>query len=257
MKKFTSTDKAMQIILPILVIVFVIVCWEGYVWIGGVDPWLLPRPYQIVVELFSSWSLIFDRMVETLEATVLGFVAAVIASFLIATMIDLSQRARQAIYPLLIISQTIPYFIVAPLLIIWFDTGLLSKLMIVLLVCFFPITLNLADGFRQVDREMIRMLDSMGASRWQIYRMVKIPGAMPNFFTGLKIAGTYSVMGAVLSEMLGGNRGLGIMLIRASRSFEIARVFAVIVVVVALSLALYVLIVLVARWTMPWLKYRK
>lgn len=157
---------------------------------------------------------------------------------------------------MLVISQTIPYFAVAPLLIIWLGYGILPKVLIVALVCFFPITINLADGFRNTDPDMIKLLSSMGASRRQIFFKVKVPATLPSFFTGMRIGGTYAVLGAVIAEWLGGDRGLGILLTRSMNSYLTDRMFASIIVITVLSLTFYGLIELSARLLMPW-KRRK
>ncbi|HWI54318.1 MAG TPA: ABC transporter permease, partial [Desulfobacteria bacterium] len=154
--------------------------------------------------------------------------------------------------PLLVISQTIPIIAVAPLFIIWLGYGMAPKVVVVSLVCFFPITINLADGLRMVDRDMIKLMHSMGATEFQVFRLVKLPAALPFFFSGLRIAGTYSIMGAVIGEWLGADKGLGILMTRSSQSFLTDRVFATIMVIVILSLAIYFLVEGIARVLIPW-----
>ena len=252
MKKWKNTDKVLSLIRPALAILFALLLWDVYVLVSGIDRWILPRPHEIAVELYASRALIGERMLETLGATGIGLGAAIIVSLVLATLMDASERVRATVYPLLVISQSIPYFVIAPLLIVWFGFGMTPKVLVVMLVCLFPLTVNMVDGYRQIDRDLLRMLQSMGATRNQIYKMVKWPGALPSFFSGLKIAGTYSVLGTVVSEMLGGNQGLGIMLIRSMKSFEVTRMFATIVVIVALSLAIYGAVQLLARLSMPY-----
>ncbi|WP_407942249.1 ABC transporter permease [Microaerobacter geothermalis] len=217
-----------------------------------IEKWILPSPTIIAQSLWQARELIWQHTIQTLYETVLGLGIAIAAGIAIATLMDLSTWLRKAVYPLLVISQTIPIIAVAPLFLIWFGYGLAPKVIVVALVCFFPITVNLADGYRMVDREMVRLMSSLGASRGQIFRMVKLPSALPFFFSGLRIAGTYSVMGAVIGEWLGASRGLGIFMTRSSQSFLTERVFAAIVVITLLSLWIFALIELLARLTMPW-----
>lgn len=226
--------------------------WEFAVQLTGVEPWLLPGPTLIARALWDARALLVHHGLQTIKETLMGLAISVITGVAIATLVDRSQWLRKAIYPLLVVSQTIPIIAVAPLLIIWFGYGILPKVMVVALVCFFPIAINLADGFRLVDRDMIRLLASMGASSSRIFTMVKLPAALPFFFSGLRIAGTYSVMGAVIGEWLGASRGLGIFMTRASQSYLTDRVFATILVISFLSLVIFLLIEGLARLAMPW-----
>ncbi len=159
---------------------------------------------------------------------------------------------KHLIYPYLIVSQTVPLISIAPLLIIWFGYGISSKIFAVILMCFFPITLGLYDGFRGVNVEQERLLKSMGASEYKIFTLLRIPSALPGFFTGLKLAATYSVMGAVIGEWLGGSSGLGIYMTRATKSYQTAHVFAVILVIITLSMALFGIVALFDRWLLSW-----
>ncbi|MCF6094243.1 ABC transporter permease [Microaerobacter geothermalis] len=241
-----------SIFLPSFSLLVLLFIWEIVVNMTKIEKWILPSPTIIAQSLWQARELIWQHTIQTLYETVLGLGIAIAAGIAIATLMDLSTWLRKAVYPLLVISQTIPIIAVAPLFLIWFGYGLAPKVIVVALVCFFPITVNLADGYRMVDREMVRLMSSLGASRGQIFRMVKLPSALPFFFSGLRIAGTYSVMGAVIGEWLGASRGLGIFMTRSSQSFLTERVFAAIVVITLLSLWIFALIELLARLTMPW-----
>ncbi|MGD8190756.1 ABC transporter permease [Brevibacillus ginsengisoli] len=259
MKSFKNTGKSQTLtsVLPIGLLMLVLLIWEIGVKVSKIEVWILPSPTQILQSLWEARELIWMHSVQTIYETLLGFVIAILAGTLIAVLMDWSDYLRKAVYPLLVITQTIPIVAIAPLFFIWFGFGITPKVIVVALVCFFPITVNLSDGFRLVDSDMIRLMSSMGAGRWQIFRMVKLPAAMPFFFSGLRIAGTYSVMGAVIGEWLGASKGLGILMTRSSQSFQTDRVFATIFVIVFLSLAMFVLIELIARVTMPWYPSRK
>ncbi|ABO51707.1 binding-protein-dependent transport systems inner membrane component [Desulforamulus reducens MI-1] len=254
MKRSPSTARRdfATIFLPGLTLFMLLVLWELGVKVSKVEAWILPGPSQIVTSLWQVRELLWQHGVQTIYETFLGFSLAIIVGIALATVIDWSETLRKAIYPLLIISQTIPIIAVAPLLIIWFGYGLLPKILVVALVCFFPITINLADGYRLVDREMIRLMSAMGAGPGRIFTMVKLPAALPFFFSGLRIAGTYSVMGAVIGEWLGASKGLGIFMTRSSQSYLTDRVFAAIILITCLSLLIFLIIEGAARLIMPW-----
>ncbi|WP_312855508.1 ABC transporter permease [Litoribacterium kuwaitense] len=235
-----------------LFILLLLLLWEIATWGTGIEQWILPPPSVVIQTLWETRDLLFTHIGPTLMATFAGLSIAIIVAVTIATLTDVAYWIRQTIYPPLVISQTIPIIALAPLFMIWFGYGLLPKIIVVALVCFFPITISLADGYRQVDPSMLRLLRSMGASRWQQFKMVKLPGALPSFFSGLRIAGTYSVMGAVIGEWLGASKGLGVFMTRSSQSFQTDRVFAAIIVVVLLSLTIFLLIEVCARLTMSW-----
>jgi ABC-type nitrate/sulfonate/bicarbonate transport system permease component len=195
----------------------------------------------------------YDILITLYEAAV-GFIIAIIFSVVIAIAMDSIIGFKKTIYPVLIISQTVPIIIIAPLFIIWFGYGYAPKIIIVTLICFFPITISLLQGLIAVDKELVDLLRSMGSNKLQIYKFVKIPSAMPSFFSGLKIAATYSIMGATIGEWVGGKNGLGVYMIRAKQAFETDRVFAAIIIIVILSILLLKLIEFAEKKNMPWLK---
>lgn len=257
MKNLRSTVKTLSgIALPGIVLLSFLFLWELAVIVSKVEKWILPRPTHIFITLAEMRGTIGGHILQTLSEAVLGLLIAVTAGVLIAILIDLSDWVRKAVEPLLVLSQTIPIIALAPLLIIWFGFGIFPKVIVVALVCFFPIAINLSDGFRLVDRDMVKLMRTLGASRRQMFLKLKLPAATPFFFSGLKIAGTYSVMGAVIGEWLGASKGLGILLTRSSQSFLTDKVFATIVLIVGLSLILFALIEILARIMMPW-KYKQ
>lgn len=240
--------------LPIGLLLLLLIGWEVGVQATKVEAWILPGPVRVMHSLWEARELIWQHSLQTLYETVWGFAIAILLGTIIATLMDWSHYLRKAVYPLLVISQTIPIIAIAPLFFIWFGFGVTPKIVVVALVCFFPITVNLADGYRLVDHDMIRLLTSMGASKSQIFRMVKLPATLPFFFSGLRIAGTYSVMGAVIGEWLGASKGLGILMTRSSQSFMTDRVFATIFVISFLSLVIFGFIEMLGRIIMPWNK---
>nr|WP_243290510.1 ABC transporter permease [Bacillus sp. FJAT-47783] len=252
MKRNNLFQQWLQLVLPWLAILILLIAWEVGVRWSGIEKWILPAPSEVIKSFASMQNTLYGHIWQTLIEAVLGLCIALVVGVLTAIVVDTSIYIRRMIYPLLVISQTIPIIALAPLFIIWFGFGILPKVMVVSLVCFFPIAMNLSEGLKLVDRDMQKLMQSLGATRWQVFKKLKLPSAMPFFFSGLKIAGTYSVMGAVIGEWLGASKGLGILLTRSSQSFLTERVFATIIVIVLLSLAIFFLIELIGRMTMAW-----
>lgn len=245
-----------QYYLPFLFLIALIVIWQLVSARAMIAFWILPSPLDVVKVFIEFPDLIWSHLKPTLWESVSGLALAVVLGVLTALAMHSSRLVKQIFYPYLIVSQTVPIIAVAPVIIIWFGYGISAKIFVVVLVCFFPIALGLYDGLRQVSVEQIRLLKSMGASQWRIYRLLRIPASLPAFFTGLKLAATYSVMGAVIGEWLGGNAGLGIYLTRATKSFRTAHVFAAILVIILLSLFLFGLVSLLDRILLFW-HYKK
>ena len=234
--------------------IVLLLIWETISRFEVFPPFILPSPSSIIVSLVTNFtSMQYDILITLYEAAV-GFIIAIILSVVIAIAMDSIIGFKKTIYPVLIISQTVPIIIIAPLFIIWFGYGYAPKIIIVTLICFFPITISLLQGLIAVDKELVDLLRSMGSNKLQIYKFVKIPSAMPSFFSGLKIAATYSIMGATIGEWVGGKNGLGVYMIRAKQAFETDRVFAAIIIITVLSILLLKLIEFIERKNMPWLK---
>jgi ABC-type nitrate/sulfonate/bicarbonate transport system permease component len=232
--------------------VVLIACWELYVRAAQVSVRILPAPSAIVQALFNNWNVISVNTIQTLLETVIGMVLATLFGLLMAILLDISPLTRRAIYPLLIISQTIPIVALAPLLLIWMGFGLEPKVIVVILYCFFPIAVACADGLSSAEPEMLNLLRSMRATRWQTLWLVRLPGAMPAFFSGLRIAVTYSMTGAIVGEFVGAYQGLGIFMVTSANSGAIDLVFAAILVTALLSLLLFGLVSLMERIALPW-----
>jgi len=242
---------------PIIFFIAIIFVWEGISRLDILPPYVLPAPSSIVVSLVVNFTSMSNDIVITLLEALIGFTIAIVLSVIMAIFMDSVISIKKTIYPVLIISQTIPIIILAPLFIIWFGYGYTPKVVIVILICFFPITISTLQGLAIVDKELIDLLRSMGAGKFQVYKFVKIPSATPNFFAGLKIAATYSIMGATIGEWVGGKDGLGVYMIRAKQSFATDRVFAAIIIIVILSILLLKIIEFTENKYMPWLKIPK
>ena len=233
-------------------LVIFIVAWQLAVSLGGVPKWLLPSPLDVLNSIMADYRLLIGHSVYTLAAALSGFVLAVVSGGMLALAMDYWPALRSRLYPLLVLSQTVPIITIAPLIIIWLGYGLLPKVVVVALVCFFPITISVVAGMQATDEDLTDLMQVMGAGRWQIIRLARLPAALPSFFSGLKISATYCVMAAVIGEWLGSSHGLGVVLTRASHSFQMGRVFAAITLIVVMSLAIFLLVEALSRLAMPW-----
>lgn len=237
---------------PLLLAGALLLLWELAVRVTATSATILPAPSRVLSASLRSAALLRWHAGQTLLETVLGFALAVAVAAISATLLDFSATVKRALLPLLIASQTVPIIALAPLLVLWFGYGILPKVLIVGLVCFFPMVVAAVHGLESTDPELIKLYRSFGASRWQLYRLVRLPTALPSFFAGARIAVTYSVIGAVFGEYVGARRGLGIFLQTAKNSYRTDLVFGMIAVTAALSLMLYAATVLVERLVIPW-----
>jgi len=240
-------------VLPALLLAAAILgVWETYVRISEVRPQVLPAPSRVVEQGWAFRELIWSHVVPTLGETAIGFTLAILVGTVAAVGIDFSSTVRRALYPMLVASQAIPVVAVAPLLVLWFGFGIVPKALVVALVTFFPITVGWVDGFAATERAASNLLRSMGASRWQVFRLVRVPGALPSFFSGLRIAITYAVVGAIFAEYVGAKRGLGIFMQLQQNSFRTDLVMAAVVVTAAISVSLFLATYAVERAAIPW-----
>lgn len=223
----------------IFFIAFLLFIWELIVYVAEVPQWLLPAPSVIVREGFQSYQTFIPHALATVQLALLGLVIGIGCGLIVAIILYRFTFIRELFYPILIMSQNIPILVLAPLLIIWFGFGLLPKLIIICLVCFFPIVIATMDGFRQTDAALKHYFQMIGASKAQTFWKLEWPYAYPAIFSGVKIAATYSVMGAVIAEWLGAKKGIGVYMTLAQSSFRTDRVFVAIFAIVLLSLLLF------------------
>ena len=248
----TVGRRARSAVPPVVFFALVLVGWEVYVRARGVADYVLPPPSKI-------WSALVDMAphlgpdirATLIEATV-GLVVAAVAGAAFAVLIAVWPFARRAVYPLLVVSQTIPAIVLAPIFVVWLGFGLLPKVVVVALIGFFPIVVSSVDGLVNADPERIDLVRSFGGGRLQRLRLVQVPSALPAFFAGMKIAATYAVVGAVIGEWMGTSQGLGLVMTRASRAYRLDRVLAAVVIVALVSLVLFALVSVLARVATPW-----
>ncbi|NLG54392.1 MAG: ABC transporter permease [Rhodococcus sp.] len=244
--------------LPTAVIVALLLgAWQLYVTVSGIRPQVLPSPLRVVQQGWAAREVIAGHASATLQVTVIGFAVSLTCAWILAIIVDFTPWLGQALVPLFVMSQTIPIIAIAPLMIIWFGFGLLPKILVIALVTFFPMTVGLIEGFASAPKEAGSLLRSMGASRWQEFRYVRLPAAMPRFFTSLRIGITYAVTGAVFAEYVGATSGLGIYMATQKNSFRTDLVLAAVVVTAVVSVALYLATFAVQRLVIPWEKQER
>ncbi len=241
-------------LISLLLGLIAIAIWQAVADFSSLKQWLLPSPWEVLQAFADSPALIMRHAAVTAEEALLGFGVALAIGAALAIAITQSRLAERALYPYVIASQAVPVIAIAPVLVVWFGFGLLPKIVVIVLITFFPVTINMVDGIRNVDPEMMGLMRSMGASRWQIFRLVQLPSAMPYFFSGAKVAAAVSVIGAIFGEWVGANEGLGYFLKYSSAQFLTARVFAAILVLAVMGLALFYAVAFVERKTIPWAK---
>jgi NitT/TauT family transport system permease protein/putative hydroxymethylpyrimidine transport system permease protein len=245
-------------VAPAAVIAALVLAWEAAAqWdlladLLSIEDFLVPAPSEIADVLWEERSLLAEDAWVTLQEVLLGFGLALVAGLALAIVIHLSETARRALYPLLVASQTVPIVVIAPILVVWFGFGIVPKLLIVALICFFPITVNAYDGLRSVDPELLKMMRTLGASRMQALRRAELPWALPFAFSGAKIAIAVAVIGAVFGEWAGSDSGLGHLILVSSSELSTALTFAAIVVLSAIAISLFALLSLVERRVVNW-----
>ncbi len=245
-------------VLPTLVFAALIGAWQVAATTGAIagalhlEDFLVPAPSNIATSLWDNRSLLADNAWVTLKEVLLGFGCALVAGLTFAVALHLSETLRRATYPLLVASQTVPIIVIAPILVVWFGYGIGPKLGIVALICFFPITVNALDGLRSVDPDATKMMRTLDASRWQTFRRVEAPTALPYAFSGAKIAVAVAVIGAVFGEWAGSDSGLGHLMLQDNAQLETARLFASVTVLSAMAIALFGLLALAERRIVTW-----
>ncbi|MDX6720320.1 MAG: putative hydroxymethylpyrimidine transport system permease protein [Solirubrobacteraceae bacterium] len=236
----------------LLLLLAVVGGWQAYVGLGGVDELLLPAPSAIAAALVDDRALLWSNFTVTAREIGLGIAAALVLGLACAVAIHLWRPLRRALYPLLVTSQTVPIPIVAPLLVVWFGYDLTPKIAIVALVCFFPIVVPTLDALDRCDADLRKLMRSFGASRWQTFRLVEAPAALPGLVTGAKLSLAFAAIAAILAEWSGSENGLGHLVLQALPSFETARAYAAVLILSAFSVALFGALSLAERRLLPW-----
>ena len=237
---------------PLVLLAAAVGLWELVARAASVPDYLFPAPTAVASSLAGDASLLSSATLVTVREILLGYLLAVALALAIAVVLHFSSALRRALLPLLVLSQTVPTVLLAPILAILLGYGIEPKLIVVAIVCFFPIVVNAVDGLRGADPELVRMMRTLHGGRVAIFRRVEWPGALPAIFSGARIAATYAAVGAVFGEWAGSSSGLGFVILQAQPALDTARIFAAVLILSAAALALYALVTLAEYILVPW-----
>lgn len=243
-------------IIPVSVILLFLIIWQIISENEIIPKYMLPSPYEVILAFKSDFPLLMEHAKITLQEGAIGLICGILLGIVIAVIMDAFDFVHKAIYPLIVISQTIPTIAIAPLLVLWFGYEMMPKVILIILTTFFPVAVGMFDGLQTADAEEMKLMRVMGASKLKIFRYIKLPEAMSHFFAGLRVSVTYAVVGAVISEWLGGYKGLGVYMTRVKKSYDFDKMFAVIFLISALSIILMMLVDILQRVCMPWERIR-
>ncbi len=249
MKKLQSITSR---IYSISALAGLLILWQLISMAGLIPSFMLPSPVEVVGAFIKDFDLLMMHARVTLFEAFLGLTFGIMLGFLIALAMDWFEPVKKALYPLIVVTQTVPTVAIAPLLVLWFGYGILPKVILIILTTFFPIAVGLFDGFQSADPDAVNLMRSMGANRIQIFWHIKLQGSVNSFFAALKISASYSIVGAVISEWLGGFTGLGVYMTRVIKSYSYDKMFAVIFLISIISLLLMLLVNFLHRKLTPW-----
>ncbi len=239
-------------VAPVTVLVALVAAWEVAVRVLDVAPYLVPAPSRVAGAFWRTRPLLPRHLWATGEVAVIGLVVGSAVGAAVGVVVAAIAPVRRAVLPLLVGSQSIPAAVLAPLFVVWFGFGTFPRVLVVVLVAFFPVAVATASGIASVDADTVELVRSMGASRWRLARTVLVPGALPSVFSGVRIAAAYATFGAVVGEWIGASAGLGVYLIRSQRAFRTDQVFVAMFLIAGFSVALYAGVGALARLAMPW-----
>ncbi|GGG12780.1 ABC transporter permease [Paenibacillus abyssi] len=237
---------------PLMAMIAFLLVWQGAVFFFRLEKWFLPGPAAVVQEAISIWPRLWEHTAATIRLTLLGFSLGALTGIIVGGLLHLVKRVKLSVYPLLVLSQNIPIIALGPLLVMWFGFGLLPKVLLIILVCFFPISVAMMIGLANSDPRLMNYMQMIGANKWHIFRRLELPHALPYLFSGLKIAAAYSVTSAIVAEWLGSSKGLGYFMQLSSKGFMAPRVFAAVLITITLSMSLFGIIALAERWIIRW-----
>lgn len=253
-KKLKSTINKLS---SYTIIAAILIIWQILSATEVVPSYMLPSPVEVVKAFITDFPLLLEHAKITLIEAFLGLGIGVLLGFIVSVLMDRFKFLYKTIYPILVITQTVPAVAIAPLLVLWLGYGIAPKVTLIVIVTFFPITIGLLDGFKSSDPDAIMLLESMDASKGQIFKHIKLPSSLSHFFAGLRISASYSIVGAVIAEWLGGFSGLGVYMTRVKKSYAFDKMFAVILFISIISLLLMQGVTLLEKVSMPWKRSQK
>ena len=239
-------------LLPLTFLVAVVIVWQVFVMALNFNVDILPAPSGVAVYIVTNISLLLSNVQVTLTEVLLGFGAACVIGISLAIVLCVSSTINRMLYPLLVLVQIVPKESLAPLMMLWFGIGLLPKVIIAFIIAFFPIIINTGYGLTAIEPEAVELFKSLNASSWQIMRYLRFPNALPSINTGVKIAISFSVIGAIIAEFVGPSAGLGYLIMSSNMSANAALLFASIVVLAIMGIALFEIVVLIGNYLTPW-----
>ncbi len=246
------SSRLVRRLAPLVFFVIVVAAWQIYASVSGIADSSLPRPTQVAASLWDGRVTLASNAWVTITEIVLGYIAAIVLALTLAAAINASRLIEDAVYPWLVVSQMVPIPAIAPIIVVWTGFDMRPKLIVIALVSFFPITVNAIDGLRSTDPDLLNLLRTMGAGRWRRFRSAQFPAALPFIFSGLKVGAALAVIGAVFAEWVGSSEGLGYLILSLNNQTATAEMFAAVVVLALIGIALFALITLLERIMLPW-----
>ena len=244
-------------IYPAAALILLLILWEVLVRVLSVPSYVLPKPTSVLAALWNDCETLMSHSTVTVMEALGGMGISLVCAILLEILMDVNTTIKSIVYPILIVTQTVPMIVLSPILILYLGFGIAPKILTVVLMCFFPIVVSFADGMGQVDPAYANLVRSYGGTKLQAYTQVKIPYSMPSLLSGLKVAATYSISGAVVGEWIASQSGLGYYLLRVKNSYALDKMFACVIVIILLSLLMNGLIYLLRRLFLPYLNKKK
>ncbi len=239
---------------PCSALAAILVIWQVICSFGSAASYMLPSPVQVGKAFASEFPALMEHSAITLSEAFIGLALGILLGFVMAVLMDRFSAVKKAFYPLIVLTQTVPSVAIAPLLVLWFGNEMAPKIILIVITTFFSIAVGLLNGFESADRDSENLLRAMGASNIQIFKYIKLPGAASQFFAGLRISASYAVVGAVISEWLGGFGGLGVYMTRVKKAFAFDKMFAVIFLISIISLLIMKGVDILQKKCTPWEK---
>jgi NitT/TauT family transport system permease protein len=245
-------ERGLNLALPLVAMLAVLIVWAAAVQVFAIPDYLLPAPLDVARRTIRDWHVLARHAVYTLESVLVGFAAGVLVGVPLAFAVVMSRSLERVMMPFLVMSQTIPKVAIAPILVVWLGFGILPKIAVVFLITFFPIVVSTVVGLKSVESDMIDLVRSMGARTWKIMLRVRGPSALPQMFAGFKIAICLSVVGAIVGEFVGSDRGLGYLLLTSTGTLDGTLVWSALFILIALGIVLFAIVSKLERLAIPW-----
>ncbi len=242
----------MRLLRPLIVLAGLLVAWQALVWLSGAPPYLLPDPLRVLGAFRDRYDLIASHTLTTVAEIGFGLVLGVAIGSLSALALAYFRPARRWLMPVLVMSQAVPVFAIAPLLVLWFGYGMASKVAMATLIIYFPVTAAFYDGLRRTEPGWLDLARTMGGSRWAILRHIRVPAALPALASGIRVATAVAPIGAVVGEWVGSSRGLGYLMLHANARMQIDLMFAALFTLGLFAVALYFAVDAMLRRALPW-----